>query len=116
MNNVKGRNKKIQPEQKLSFGSALKQNVIIYSFNLNEQFKNTNAAQKSKRSGASKGSASKKHNNQGVQISRIDESYNVDKVPENLNNKEDINERKGYLQDIPSDTSSIFSAKVNIYL
>ena len=36
MNNPKGRNKKIQTEQKLSFGSALKQNVIIYSFNLNE--------------------------------------------------------------------------------
>ena len=114
MNNPKGRNKKIQTEQKLSFGSALKQNVIIYSFNLNEQFKNTNAAQKSKRSGTSKGSASKKHNNQGAQISKIDESYNADKFLENFNNKENINERKGNLQDIPSDSSSIFSAKVNI--
>jgi len=36
MNYPKGRNKKNQPEQKLSFGSALKQNVIIYSFNINE--------------------------------------------------------------------------------
>ena len=114
MNYPKGRNKKNQPEQKLSFGSALKQNVIIYSFNINEQFKNTNAVQKSKRSGASKGSASKKHNNQGVQISKIDETYNADKAPENLNNKENINERKGNLQDIPSDSSSIFSGKVNI--
>ena len=34
MNKPKGRNKKIQPEQKLSFGSALKQNVNILSFNL----------------------------------------------------------------------------------
>jgi hypothetical protein len=34
MNKPKGRNKKIQPEQKLSFGSALKQNVIIFSINL----------------------------------------------------------------------------------
>ena len=114
MNNPKGRNKKIQPEQKLSFGSALKQNVIIYSFNLNEQFKNTNAAQKSKRSGTSKKKKKKKHNNQGAQISKIDESYNADKFLENFNNKENINERKGNLQDIPSDSSSIFSAKVNI--
>jgi hypothetical protein len=29
MNKAKGKNKKLQPEQKLSFGSALKQNVII---------------------------------------------------------------------------------------
>ena len=34
MNKPKGRNKKIHPEQKLSFGSALKQNVIIFSINL----------------------------------------------------------------------------------
>jgi len=27
--NKRGKNKKLQPEQKLSFGSALKQNVII---------------------------------------------------------------------------------------
>ena len=30
MNKAKGRNKLFQPDQKLSFGSALKQNVIIY--------------------------------------------------------------------------------------
>ena len=29
MNKGKGKNKKLQPDQKLSFGSALKQNVII---------------------------------------------------------------------------------------
>ena len=34
MNKPKGRNKKIQTEQKLSFGSALKQNVIIFYSNL----------------------------------------------------------------------------------
>ena len=28
MNKPKGKNKKFQPDQKLSFGSALKQNVI----------------------------------------------------------------------------------------
>jgi hypothetical protein len=44
----------------------------------------------------------------------MDESYNVDKIQENFNNKENINEHKGNLQDIPSDSSSIFSTKVNI--
>ena len=47
-------------------------------------------------------------------------SYNTDKGPDILNSKEDINEfkgeRKGYLQDIPSEDSSVFnSKKVKIY-
>ena len=32
MNKAKGRNKKFPSEQKLSFGSALKQNVIIINY------------------------------------------------------------------------------------
>ena len=62
-----------------------------------------------------KGSAKKKNNIQTVQISKIDESYNTDKGPENFNNKDDFNDHKGNLQDIPSESSSVFSTKV-IYI
>ena len=49
------------------------------------------------------------------EISKIDESYNTDKGPENFNNKDDFNDHKGNLQDIPSESSSVFSTKV-IYI
>ena len=50
-----------------------------------------------------------------MQISKIDESYNTDKGPEYFNNKDDYNDHKGNLQDIPSESSSVFSTKV-IYI
>lgn len=124
MNRSTERNRKVQQEPKLSFGSALKQNVRIFLIIITifkVQFKNTNSAgKKSKKSGSSKGSGNKKQNYQTIPVSKIDESYNTDKGPDILNSKEDINEfkgeRKGYLQDIPSEDSSVFnSKKVKIY-
>ena len=50
-----------------------------------------------------------------MQFSKKDESYNTDKGPESFNNKDDINDHKGNLQDIPSESSSVFSTKV-IYI
>ena len=47
-------------------------------------------------------------------VSKIDESYNTDKAPDTMNSKEDLgdyrSDRKGYLPDIPSETSSIYES------
>ena len=123
MNKPKGRNKKIQPEQKLSFGSALKQNVIIIISNfpfLEIQFKNTGSVGKKPKKSEKTRSANKKSNIQTIPISKIDESYNTDKSPDILNGRDESNDykndRRGYLQDIQSESSSFLnSARVKNY-
>ena len=64
---------------------------------------------------------------QTIPVSKIDESYNTDR-PDTLNRNEEINDykndRKGYLQDVQNDSSSMlhntkvrkyFFYKYNIY-
>ena len=126
MDKSKSRNKKVQPSGKLSFGSALKQNVKIILFNIQYlliQFKNTSSAGKKPKKGKAAKSVktvSKKPNIQTIPISKIDESYNTDKGPELLNGRDEFNDykndRRGVLQDIQSESSSLYnSTKVNIY-
>ncbi len=87
------------------------------------QFKNTGSAGKKPRKGkASKSvkTANKKPNIQTIPISKIDESYNTDKAPDLLNGRDEFNDykndRKGVLQDIQSESSSLYnSTKVKIY-
>jgi hypothetical protein len=64
--------------------------------------------------------ANKKPNIQTIPISKIDESYNTDKGPEHLNGRDEFNDykndRRGVLQDIQSESSSLYnSTKVNLY-
>ena len=120
------RKRKVQPEGKLSFGSALKQNVIkiIFNFpNLLTQFKNTGSAGKKPKKTEKNRSASKKSNIQTIPVSKIDESYNTDKSPDILNGRDESNDykndRKGYLQDIPSESSSMYNStrvKINFII
>ena len=126
MDKSKGRKKQVQPNGKLSFGSALKQNVTLFLFNiqfLTIQFKNTSSAGKKPKKGKvskSVKTANKKPNIQTIPISKIDESYNTDKGPDLLNGRDEFNDykndRRGVLQDIQSESSSLYnSTKVNLY-
>ena len=126
MDKSKSKKKQVQPNGKLSFGSALKQNVTLFLFNIHFliiQFKNTSSAgKKTKKGKVSKSvkTANKKPNIQTIPISKIDESYNTDKGPDLLNGKDEFNDykndRRGVLQDIQSESSSLYnSTKVNIY-
>ena len=49
-----------------------------------------------------------------ITISKIDESYNTDKAPDTLTSKDDFgeykNEKKNYLQDIPSENASVYTS------
>ena len=49
-----------------------------------------------------------------ITISKIDESYNTDKAPDTLTSKDDFgeykNEKKNYLQDIPSEDSAMYES------
>jgi len=111
MDKSKGRKKQVQPNGKLSFGSALKQN-----------FKNTSSAGKKPKKGKvskSVKTANKKPNIQTIPISKIDESYNTDKGPDLLNGRDEFNDykndRRGVLQDIQSESSSLYnSTKGNV--
>ena len=126
MDKSKSKKKQVHTNGKLSFGSALKQNVNLILFNahfLIIQFKNTGSAGKKPKKGKvskSVKTANKKPNIQTIPISKIDESYNTDKGPELLNGKDDFNDykndRRGVLQDIQSESSSLYnSTKVNLY-
>ena len=126
MDKSKSKNKQVQPSGKLSFGSALKQNVNLILFNVQFliiQFKNTGSAGKKPKKGKvskSVKTANKKPNIQTIPISKIDESYNTDKGPELLNGRDEFNDykndRRGVLQDIQSESSSLYnSTKVNLY-
>ena len=117
MDRSKNKRKKGHQEPKLSFGSALKKNVkimLIIIFILHIQFRNTNPSnQKSKNIDPAK-SKPRKPYAPSITVSKIDESYNTDKAPDTLTSKEDFGdyrgERKGYLQDIPSEDSSLYDS------
>jgi hypothetical protein len=53
-------------------------------------------------------------NIQTIPVSKIDESYNTDKSPDILNGRDESNDykndRRGYLQDIPSESSSMYNS------
>jgi len=75
--------------------------------------------QKPKKSSINKINGQKKASAPSISISKIDESYNADRAPDTINGREEFNdyksENKGYLQDIPSENSSVqTSHKVSI--
>jgi hypothetical protein len=107
MDRSKGKKSKLRQEPKLSFGSALKQN-----------FKQTSSsAKKQKKAGGNKINGQKKANAPSISISKIDESYNADRAPDTINGREEFNDyksdNKGYLQDIPSESSSVQTSNKN---
>ena len=78
----------------------------------------SSTTQKPKKTTTNKVNAPKK-TNPSISISKIDESYNADRAPDTINGKEEITDykldNKGYLQDIPSENSSVqTSNKVSI--
>ena len=112
MEKVKPNKKKSQKTQKLSFGQALKNNVIYFYiiFLLSLQIRNnaTTQGQKSKKTDGQK----IKNRKQGIpssSISKIDESYNTDKAGDILNKEYDSVENKldnkPYHQELQSDHS-----------
>lgn len=112
MEKVKPNKKKSQKTQKLSFGQALKNNVIYFYiiFLLSLQIRNnaTTQGQKSKKNDGQK----IKNRKQGIpssSISKIDESYNTDKAGDILNKEYDSVENKldnkPYHQELQSDHS-----------
>ena len=112
MEKVKPNKKKSQKTQKLSFGQALKNNVIYFYiiFLLSLQIRNNATAQgqKSKKTDGQK----IKNRKQGIpssSISKIDESYNTDKAGDILNKEYDSVENKldnkPYHQELQSDHS-----------
>ena len=113
MEKVKPNKKKPQKTQKLSFGQALKNNVI-YSYIiclLLLQIRNTTATQgqKSKKSDGQKIIKNRKQGIPSSSISKIDESYNTDKAGDILNKEYDSVENKldnkPYHQELQSDHS-----------
>ena len=113
MEKVKPNKKKPQKTQKLSFGQALKNNVI-YSyiiFLLLLQIRNTTTTQgqKSKKSDGQKIIKNRKQGIPSSSISKIDESYNTDKAGDILNKEYDSVENKldnkPYHQELQSDHS-----------
>ena len=113
MEKVKPNKKKPQKAQKLSFGQALKNNVI-YSyiiFLLLLQIRNTTTTQgqKSKKSDGQKIIKNRKQGIPSSSISKIDESYNTDKAGDILNKEYDSVENKldnkPYHQELQSDHS-----------
>ena len=116
MEKSRSKKRKAHQEPKLSFGSALKKNVkinlIIISFYL-IQFKNGNpAGQKTKNMDATK-AKSRKPYAPSIVVSKLDESYNTDKAPDTITSKEDLeykSDKKGYLQDIPSEDSAMYES------
>ena len=114
MDKTKDKKKKIHHQHKLSFGSALKQNVriiIINDFYDEQLSQSASQGKKLKKSSMNKINGQKKVNAPSISVSKIDESYNADRAPDTFNGKEDFNdnniENKGYLQDIPSENSSV---------
>ena len=112
MEKVKPNKKKSQKTQKLSFGQALKNNVIYFYiiFLLSLQIRNnaTTQGQKSKKTDGQK----IKNRKQGIpssSISKIDESYNTDKAGDILNKEYDSVENKldnkPYHQELQSEHS-----------
>ena len=108
MEKVKPNKKKSQKTQKLSFGQALKNNVIYFYiiFLLSLQIRNnaTTQGQKSKKTDGQK----IKNRKQGIpssSISKIDESYNTDKAGDILNKEYDSVDNKPYHQELQSDHS-----------
>ena len=57
----------------------------------------------------------KKPNYQTEQVSKIYESYNTDKGPDSLHFKDDSNDLKSSIPEIPSESSSMYSLRVNIF-
>jgi len=57
----------------------------------------------------------KKPSYQAEQVSKIYESYNTDKGPDSLNFKDDSNDQKSSIPEMPSESSSMYSLRVNIY-
>ena len=48
-----------------------------------------------------------------IVVSKLDESYNTDKAPDTITSKEDLeykSDKKGYLQDIPSEDSAMYES------
>ena len=73
---------------------------------------------KPKKPSIGKNNKKKNPNAPSISISKIDESYNADKATDTFNGREEFNDykdHKRYLQDIPSENSSVqTSNKVSI--
>ena len=110
MEKPKTKKKRIQKDQKLSFGLALKNNVFNLIYNLfKTQIGNNNNVQltRNKKTDIQK----QKPKKSSVSISKINESYNADKAGDTLpKENETMNSKadnKSYYQENPSEISSL---------